>query len=230
MSTRTRARGAVILLALAASACLVPGEPVPDRAHVAWAAYPDTVVAGEAFSFELAGPVARNTCGQLDTAAVAVGDSSITLSARRQVYPDAWCSDERVSFYEVRAMRMERPGRYPVRTVDGRELGAMVVVDSGAFSRVYTRGEGTLRSGGGCLFLGPGWGSNQRPFALRQAPDRLQALAGTDSVVRVEGALLGFSLCGGFGSRPSIRVDTAWVTGRTGADWYPPELDPTRGE
>lgn len=226
MRSLPRALPLAALPALLASACLVPGEPVADDAHVAWAAYPDTVVAGATFSFELAGPVARNTCGRLDTARVEVGDSTITLWARREVYPEAWCSDERVSFYEVRSMEMARPGRYTVRTADGRPLGTMMVRDSGTFSRVRTRGEGTLRSGGGCLFFGPGWGSNQRPFALRGAPPRLEALAGTDTVVRVEGVLLGFSLCGGFGSRPSIRVDTAWATGRTGDDWYPPEREP----
>jgi hypothetical protein len=215
---------AAALLAVPAMAwgCLDPGEPVTDRARVTWAAYPETVLVGETFSMEMAGPVSLNTCGHLDTATVAVGDSTIRLDATRVVYPDAWCSDERVAFYEVRVMEMPRPGRYAVRSGGEARLGTMVVVDSGRFSPVTTVGEGTLGRGGGCLFFGPGWAANQRPFALRGAPEGFRRLAGTDTVVRVRGRLVGFSLCGPFGSRPSIRVDSARATGRTGADWYGP--------
>lgn len=187
-----------------------------------WAAYPETVLAGDAFSMEMAGPVSVNTCGHLDTATATVGDSTIRLDATRVVFPDAWCSDERVAFYEVRVMEMGRSGRYAVLGGGGSRLGTMVVVDSGRFSPVTTVGEGTLGRGGGCLFFGPGWAANQRPFALRGAPEDFDRLVGTDTVVRVRGRLVGFSLCGPFGSRPSIRVDSARATGRTGADWYGP--------
>lgn len=212
-------------LALAAGAaavgCLDVGEPTPAPARVAWAAYPDTVVVGETFSFELAGPVSLNSCGRLDTARVAVGDSAIGLSAERSLFLEAMCSDERISFYQVRPLAVERPGRYPVRSADGRDLGTLVALDSGGFSPVRTRGWGTLREGGGCLFFGPGWAANQRPFALRGAPEDLRRTAGTDTLVWVRGTLVGFSLCGGFGSRPAIRVEAGRVTDSTGRDWYP---------
>ena len=81
-------------------------------------------------------------------------------------------------------------------------------------------GEGTVRSVGGCWLFGPGWAANQRPFALLGAPDEILDQAGSDRVVHVEGTLLGFTLCGWYGSRPSIRVDTAWITDRTGSDYY----------
>lgn len=216
--------GAPILLALAAtvllSACWRVGEPVSDAALVTWAAYPDTVVVGETFSFEMGGPVAPNTCGRLDSASLAVEDTALVLSARRSVFEEAMCSDQRVSFYEARSLTLERAGSYAVRTARGRDLGRIVALDSGTFSPMRTVGDGTLREAGGCLFFGPGWASNQRPFALRGAGEELRRLAGTDSVVRVEGRLAGFLLCGGFGSRPSIRVDTAWTTGRTADDYY----------
>lgn len=216
-----------VLLALGAVGCLDPGEPTPGPARVTWAAYPDTVVTGQVFSLELAGPVSLNSCGRLDTAGVVVGDSTIRLSARRSVFLDAMCSDDRISFYQVRAMTVEEPGSYRVRAEDGSALGTLVAVDTGAFSAMGTRGWGTLRTGGGCLFLGPGWAANQRPFALRGAPEELRGVAGTDTLVWVEGRLVGFALCGGYGSRPAIRVDRARVTDSIGADWYP---ERTNGE
>ena len=206
---------------LAATGCLDIGEPVPGPARVAWAAYPDTVVVGELFSFEFAGPVSRNSCGRLDTARVVVGDSVVRLSAERSLFPEAMCSDDRISFYEVRPMSFDRPGTYRVVTEDGRPLDSLVAVDTGTFSAMGTRGWGTLHAGGGCLFFGPGWTENQRPFALRGAPEELRRVAGTDRLVRVEGTLAGFALCGGFGSRPAIRVRTARVTDSTAASWYP---------
>lgn len=212
---------ALVACLAGASGCLEIGEPTPGPARVAWAAYPDTVVMGEVFSFELAGPVSRNSCGRLDTARVVVGDSEIRLSAERSVFLDAMCSDDRISFYEVRPLALERAGTYRVVTEDGRSLGSLAVVDSGAFSPMETRGWGTLHAGGGCLFFGPGWTGNQRPFALRDAPEELRRLAGTDTLVRVEGTLTGFALCGGFGSRPAIRVESARVTDSVAASWYP---------
>lgn len=218
------ARALLLVAAGAATAaCLDIGEPTPAPARVAWAAYPDTVVAGEVFSFELAGPVSLNSCGRLDTVRVAVGDSTLRLSADRSVFLEAMCSDERISFYQVRPLSVDRPGAYGVRTEDGRDLGTMVAVDSGTFAPMRAEGWGTLREGGGCLFFGPGWASNQRPFALRGAPERLQSAVGTDTLVWVRGTLVGFSLCGGFGSRPAIRVDSGRMTDSTARAWYPGE-------
>ena len=219
----SRGRGvAVLALATAAAAggCLDPGEPTPSPATVAWVAYPETVRTGETFSFEFAGPVSHNSCGRLDTAAVTITDSTLEVEARRSVFLDAMCSDDRRSFYQVRALRIGRSGRYSIRS-GGRDLGALVATDSARFSAMTARGYGTLRSGGGCLFLGPGWAANQRPLALRGLPEEMRRLADTDTLVHVEGRLVGFSMCGGFGSRPTIRVEAARATGRTGADWYP---------
>lgn len=216
--------GAAAVLALAAvaasAACLDPGEPTAADARVAWVAYPETVRTGETFSFEFAGPISHGSCGRLDTARVAVTDAAIEVEARRSLYLEAMCSDDRRSFYQVRALRIDRPGRYEIRS-GGRSLGALVASDSGRFSAMTARGLGTLRSGGGCVLLGPGWASNQRPLALRDPPERVRRLADTDTLVHVEGRLIGFSLCGGFGSRPAVRVDSARATGRTAADWYP---------
>lgn len=217
---RARAGGQAggLALLLVAAACRI-GDPTPGPALVTWAAYPDTVLVGEVFSFELAGPVSVDACGRLDTVAVAVLDSVLELSARRSTF-QTMCPRERVSFYEARPMRLDRPGTYAVRTAEGLDLGALTVVEEGDFSPMRTRGLGTVRTGGGCLLFGPGWAGNQRPFALRGAPEPIGAEAGTDRVVWVEGRLLGFSLCGVYGSRPAIRVDSAAVTDRRGADWY----------
>lgn len=215
-----RSVGVALAATVLAGGCMDPGPPTPSPARVAWAAYPDTVRTGETFSFEFAGPLSDDSCSRLDTAGVAVTDSTLEVSARRSVFREAMCSEDRRSFYQVRALRIRRAGRYGVRTRDGGSLGTLVAVDSGRFSPMTTRGLGTLRAGGGCIFLGPGWAANQRPFSLRDLPEGLRRLAGTDTLVRVDGTLVGYSLCGGFGSRPSIRVDTAWATDRTGADWY----------
>lgn len=214
-------RASVVLPAaiLVAGGCLDIGEPEPGDAYVTWAAYPETVLVNEAFPFEFAGPVATSTCGRLDTAVLSAGDSAIELSARRSVF-DALCSDERVSFYEARSLTLERAGRYAVGTAEGRDLGTLVAVDSGTFSAMRAVGEGTVREADGCTVFGPGWASNQRPFALRNVPEALRRLAGTDSVVRVEGRFAGFSLCGLYGSQPSIRVHEARPTGREARDFY----------
>lgn len=203
-----------------------PGEPTPDDTPVAWAAYPETVVVGREFSFEVAGPLATNSCARFDTLVLEVSDSAVALAARREVFTEGWCSEGRTSFYEVRALVVPRAGRYPVRTAAGRDLGTLVAADSGIFSAMHTVGEGTVRYAGGCFFFGPGWAHGQRPFPLRDAPARVRRVAGTDTVVRVAGRLRGYSRCGGYGSRPSIRVDSARVTDRTGADWYPGDGGP----
>jgi hypothetical protein len=196
------------------------GTPTKGPARVTWVAYPETVVVGKTFPFEIAGPVGPTTCARLDTSAVAVSDSGIVVSARRSVYHSFLCSHTRVSFYVPRPLSVARPGRYPVLAADGRRLGVLVALDSGAFSPERTVGEGTVRHGGGCLLFGPGWASNQRPFSLHGVPARIVALAGTDSVVRVVGDLAGFDQCGGLGSRPVIAADSASVTGRLARDWY----------
>lgn len=221
-SREVAGRGALVAFLLAAgmAGCWRIGEPTPGPAYVTWAAYPETVLVGDRFSFEFAGPVAPTACGRLDTASLAITDSTIELAAHRSTF-DAMCARQRVSFYEARAIALERAGRYAVRTAEGRELGTLVAVDSGAFTPMRAIGEGTLATGGGCLLFGPGWMGNQRPFALLGAPDELLALADTDRVVGTEGRLLGFSSCGTYGSRPTIRVRRAWVTERTAADYYP---------
>lgn len=184
-----------------------------------WAAYPETVIVGQVFSLEFAGPVAPNACGRLDTAIVAVEDTVIRLSARRSVF-DTMCSDSPVSFYEARPLRLSRPGTYPVRGSAGRELGVVQAVDSGRFSLMVAVGEGTVAEAGGCLLFGPGWIGNQRPFALRGAGSDVRAVVGTDVRVHVRGTLRGYTLCGSFGSRPVIEVRAAQVTGTTTSEYY----------
>lgn len=210
---------ALAAVAVAVAGCWRVGEGTSGEARVTWAAYPDTVVAGEAFSFEFAGPVAHSACGRLDTAILSVADSTIRLDARRTTF-DAMCAGDRVSFYQARAIRLERPGSYAVLTADGRPLGTLMVRDSGRFSPMRAVGEGTLERAGGCLVFGPGWTGNQRPFALRDAPESLDAEAGTDRVVGVAGRLVGFTSCSWYGSRPTIRVDSVWMTDRKGSDYY----------
>ena len=202
-----------------AAGCWRIGEPTPDTAIVSWAAYPDTVVVGESFSLEFAGPVSPTTCGRLDTAMVTLTEEEIVLSAERSVF-DATCSRERVSFYHARPFALQRAGSYRVRTREGLDLGLITAVDSGTFSPMSAVGEGTVRSVGGCWLFGPGWAANQRPFALRNAPPEITAEAGTDRVVFIRGRLTGFTLCGRWGSRPSIRVETARATERRGRDYY----------
>lgn len=210
---------AALLVAVAASACWRTGEPTPGPALVTWAAYPDTVRVGEPFSFEFAGPVSPTACGRLDTATLAVTDTSIELAARRSTF-SAVCANQRISFYEARPISIPRAGRYAVRTAEGRSLGALVALDSGAFSRMWTIGEGTVREAAGCLLFGPGWIGSQRLFALSGATGAVRDAAGSDRIVHVEGRLYGFTACGNWGSRPRIRVDTARVTDRVSDDWY----------
>ncbi len=205
--------------AVACSACWRIGEPTESAALVTWAAYPDTVVTGQLFSFEAAGPVAPDACGRLDTVLVRAEESAIVLSARRSVY-DTMCAGSPVSFYEARPMRLDRAGRYTVTTVEGLGLGTIVAVDSGGFSRMRAIGEGTVREAGGCLLFGPGWVGNQRPFALRGAPEAVRAESDTGRRIRVAGSLSGFRLCGPFGSRPVITVDSATVLDLTERDYY----------
>lgn len=214
--------------ALALSGCWRTGEPTPGPALVTWAAYPESVRVGEPFLFEFAGPVAPNQCGRLDTATLAVEEDGIRLAARRSTFR-AVCAGQRVSFYEARSLRIARAGRYPVRTAQGLELGTLVATDSGPFSRIRTIGLGTVHEAAGCRLFGPGWVGNQRVFALSGAPPAVREAAGTDRVVGVRGDLLGFTLCGWYGSRPTIRVDSAWVTDRAGADWYS-EIEETTDE
>lgn len=200
--------------------CWRIGEPRPEAAEVAWAAYPDTVVAGETFSFEFAGPVSRNSCARLDTATVTVEDSAVVVDARRGVF-DTWCPDERVSYYRAGPLRLPGPGRYAVRSAGGRDLGAITALDSGEFSAMTAVGWGTLRQGGGgCVFFGPGWANAQRPFDLAEMPDRLREEVGADRVVWVRGRLYGWTQCGAYGSRPRIVVDSARVTGRAAETYY----------
>jgi len=187
---------------------------------VTWAAYPESVIVGETFSFEFAGPVSPDACGRLDTATISIAEGTILLAARRSTF-ETLCSGERVSFYEARPIHLESAGSYAIQTAEGRELGRIVATDSGPFAAMRAIGEGTIRSVGGCWLFGPGWASNQRPFALLDVRDEIRREAGTDRVVHMEGRFVGFTLCGRYGSRPSIRVDTAWLTGRRSSDYYP---------
>jgi hypothetical protein len=207
------------LMALGTASCWQTGEPTPSSALVTWAAYPESVRVGELFSFEFAGPISLTACGRLDTAYLAISESGVRLSADRSTF-GAICANQRVSFYEARPVRIPVAGRYPVTTAEGMGLGELVATDSGSFSRMRAIGEGTIRSVGGCWLFGPGWAGNQRPFALLGAPRTVREEAGSDRVVHVEGTLRGFTLCDWYGSRPSIRVDTAWVTDRSISDYY----------
>lgn len=216
--TRTAISAAWLTLFLAA-ACWRLGEPTESDLHVTWVAYPDTVLTDEVFSFEYAGPVSADACARADTTRVTVAEGTVEVAGSRSRF-QTLCAGERVSFYEARPLRIARPGRYAVRSGE-RTFGEMVVRDTGRFSGMVAVGEGTVREAGGCLMFGPGWASNQRPFVLSGAGPQLRSQAGTDTVVGVRGRLLGFVLCGQFGSRPRILVDSAWATARTGADWYP---------
>ena len=205
-------------LAGASTGCWRIGEPTESDVLVTWAAYPDTVLAGKVFSFEFAGPVTPNACGRLDTATVEISASAINLAGRRSVY-ETMCAQSPVSFYEARPLVLDSAGLYVVRAA-GSELGTIVAIDSGSFSRVTTIGRGTVRDVESCLLFGPGRLGNQRPFALvGRVPDAV-ANAAELEIVHVSGALAGFTLCGLYGSRPAIRVDTAWVTGQLVDDYY----------
>ena len=103
---------------------------------------------------------------------------------------------------------------------DGSELGTITATDSGSFSRMRASGEGTVSRAGGCLLFGPGWIGNQRPFALRGAPDAVAAESESGRRVWITGLLSGFTLCGSFGSRPVIEVDRARVTDGRVDDYY----------
>jgi hypothetical protein len=210
----------IVLLALAAG-CWRIGEPTTGDAVVAWAAFPDTVAAGEKFPLEFAGPIASNACGRLDTAIALVIDTTIELSARRTTYR-TMCSDLPISFYEVRSMELPA-GSYAIRTAEGR-LGRIVAVEGGQFTPMRAAGTGTIRGIGGCVLFGPGQlGGNQRPFSLTGRAVTEAALApalGTRRLVHVRGTLSGFTLCGSFGSRPAILVSEIRVLDRTVRDYY----------
>ncbi len=217
-STTRFACGLGLLLALAG--CWRIGEPTTSDAVVTWAAFPDTVAAGETFPLEFAGPITPNACGRLDTAIVAVTDSSLELSARRVTY-ETMCADNPISFYEVRALELPA-GDYVVRA-DGLELGRIVSREDGPFSPMLAVGTGTLERADGCLVFGPGQFGNQRPFALRgpaTTDGSLEAAIGSRRLAHVRGTLSGFTLCGSFGSRPAIRVSEATVLDRTADDYY----------
>ena len=205
-------------LAILSTACWRIGEPTESAAEITWAAFPDTVVVGQMFSFEFAGPVSPNACGRLDTAMVRFEGREIRLSGTRSVY-ETMCADSPVAFYEARPLQIDTAGSYRV-SADGHDLGRIVAVDSGGFSSMKARGEGTVAEAGGCLLFGPGWVGNQRPFVLRGAPADVRSEVDTGRRVHVVGTLSGFSLCGPFGSRPVIAVDTAWVTDRQVKDYY----------
>ena len=218
ISTIDLVRGLGLLVVL--SGCWRIGEPTTSEAVVAWAAWPDTVVAGEQFPLEFAGPISPNACGRLDTAVVLVTDSSVELSARRTTY-ETMCSDTPVSFYEVRALELPR-GTYTVRAGQ-EEFGRIVAVEGGSFAPMQTAGLGTVERAGECLLFGPGQLGNQRPFALTGRADRLGGVdpaVGSRRLVHVRGTLAGFTLCGSFGSRPAIRVSEARLLDRETDDYY----------
>jgi hypothetical protein len=207
-----------VTVAIFSAACWRIGEPTESAAEITWAAFPDTVVVGRTFSFEFAGPVSPDACGRLDTAVVRVEGPEIRLSGTRSVF-DTMCADSPVAFYEARPLQIDTAGSYRV-SADGLDLGQIVAVDSGRFSSMRARGEGTVAEAGGCLLFGPGWVGNQRPFVLRGAPAEVRSEVDTGRRVYVAGTLSGFSLCGPFGSRPVIVVDSARVTERRISDYY----------
>ena len=209
----------IVLATLAVAAgCWRLGEPTPSEALVTWVAYPETVEVGSTFSFEFGGPISPTACGRLDTATLAITDSTIELAARRSTF-QAVCANQRISFYEARPIEIAAPGKYLIQSSVGLDLGTLVATDSGRFSSIHTWGEGTIREVAGCWLFGPGWIGGQRLFALSGLPADLEEIA-TDRIVYVRGRLRGFTSCGSWGSRPRIRVDTAWVTGRRVGDLY----------
>ncbi len=216
--TRSPCLPAALVTLVLTAGCWRTGEPTPGEAFVTWAAYPETVVVGSTFSFEFAGPISPTACGRLDTATLAITDSTVELAARRSTFR-AICANQKIGFYEARPLEISTPGSYPVRTSTGLDLGTLVATDSGQFSSVYTWGEGTIREVAGCWFFGPGWIGGQRIFVLSSLPTEVQQV-GTDRIVYVRGRLRGFASCGSWGSRPRIRVDTAWVTDRRVGDVY----------
>jgi len=207
------------ILASAISGCWRTGDPTPSAAIITWTGYPDTVRVGAPFSLEFAGPISPTACGRLDTETLAVSGREILIEARRSTFA-AVCAKQRISFYEARPLTLTVAGEYAVRTVDGRDFGAIVATDSGPFSSVRTRGEGTVREIAGCWLFGPGWIGDQRLFALARLPAEVREVAGSDRIIHVRGTLRGFASCGNWGSRPRIRVDTAWVTDRRTSGWY----------
>ncbi|WP_419163176.1 hypothetical protein [Candidatus Palauibacter sp.] len=210
---------ALVLTLLITSGCWRLGDAIPSDALVTWVAYPETVRVDAPFSFEFAGPVSPDGCGRLDTATLAVTESSIELAARRSTFR-AMCAPQHISFYEARPLTIGTPGEYVVRAPTGIELGTLVATDTGRFSAVRTWGEGTIREAAGCWLFGPGWIGSQRVFALDGLDPGLQEV-GTNRVIYVRGQLRGFISCGNWGSRPRIRVDTAWATEKRVGDLYP---------
>ncbi len=211
----------LLVVCLPLVACWRIGEPTEGAARITWAAYPDTVVVGEVFPFEVAGPVASDACARLDTVTVDVAGGRILVGARRSVF-DTMCSDSPVGFYEARALRVPEAGTWRVRSRDGRDLGSLTAVEAGQgrFSGMRAIGEGTVVEAGGCLLFAPGRIGNQRPFALRGDLEELRTEAGTDRRVWIEGRLGGFTLCGAWGSRPVIRLREGRITDSTAAQYY----------
>lgn len=210
---------AITLAALIAAGCWRLGEGTPGEALVTWVAYPETVQVGAPFSFEFGGPVSEDACGRLDTATLAVTDSSIELAARRTTF-QAVCAPQHISFYEARPITFDAPGHFRIVTSTDLDLGTLVATDTGSFSGIRTWGEGTIREAAGCWLFGPGWIGSQRVFALDGLSPELREV-GTGRVVHVRGRLRAFSDCGNWGSRPRIVVDTAWATDKTVGDLYP---------
>lgn len=204
---------------LLTAGCWRIGEGTPGDALVTWVAYPETVRVGAPFSFEFGGPVSENQCGRFDTATLALTDSTIDLAARRTMF-QTMCAPQHVSFYEARPLTLDTPGRYRIRTAADIDLGTLVATDTGSFSGIRTWGEGTIRQAAGCWLFGPGWIGTQRVFALEGLSPELREV-GTERVLHVRGRLRAFSDCGNWGSRPRIRVDTAWATDKTVGDLYP---------
>jgi len=211
-----------LLLLVIAAGCWRIGEPTSSEALVSWAAFPDTVIAGEVFSLEFAGPITPNSCGRLDTATVAVTDSTVFLRASRVTY-DTSCPRTPVSFYQARAMQLDQ-GTYSV-VGERQTFGQIVALDSGSFSRMHVSGEGTVRASGGCTLFGPGRLGNQRPFALVGNTGLITGSLDADRVVWIRGTLSGFALCGSFGSRPAIRVEETAIRDGSSEDYYADTVD-----
>ena len=220
--TSLNPRLAGLILLVTTFGCWQLGDPTSSDALVSWAAFPDTVIAGEVFSMEFAGPITPDACGRLDTATVSVTDSTVLLAARRVTY-DTSCPSTPTSFYEARPLRLVA-GTYVVLGAR-RTFGRIVAVDSGRFSLMRVSGEGTVRNRGGCTLFGPGRLGNQRPFALVGDIGDVTEALDADRIVWIRGTLSGFSLCGSFGSRPAIRVVEMLIRDGTSEDYYADTID-----
>ena len=164
-----------MLTLLITSGCWRLGDAIPSDALVTWVAYPETVRVDAPFSFEFAGPVSPDGCGRLDTATLAVTESSIELAARRSTFR-AMCAPQHISFYEARPLTIGTPGEYVVRAPTGIELGTLVATDTGRFLCRPHVGRGHDPRGGRMLAVRTG--VDRGPAGIRARRPRPRASGG----------------------------------------------------